>query len=216
MKQPVLVLALAALLAACGTKPPAPEWEANAQDALKRFVQAYLRGDARVATAEFDKARKETASSGQAGQVGRVELTRCAVQLASLVLEPCTGFESVRADAPAAERAYAAYLAGRITPAEVALLPEQHRAIAGGREDVTALDAVTDPVARLVAAGYLVRTGRASPQVLEAAVETASKQGWRRPLLAWLGVQLQRAERAGAKGEADRIRSRMALVTGEG
>jgi hypothetical protein len=47
------------------------------------------------------------------------------------------------------------------------------------------------------------------------ATETASAQGWRRPLLAWLGVQAARAEQAGAAEEAQRIRRRMALAAGE-
>jgi hypothetical protein len=51
--------------------------------------------------------------------------------------------------------------------------------------------------------------------VLQVAVGTASREGWRRPLLAWLGVQAQRAEKAGDVVEAQRIRRRMALVTGE-
>jgi hypothetical protein len=58
----------------------------------------------------------------------------------------------------------------------------------------------------------MFRMGRASPQVVQTAADTASQQGWRRPLLAWLGVQAQRAERAGAREEAERIRRRMALV----
>ena len=35
---------------------------------------------------------------------------------------------------------------------------------------------------------------------------------WRRPLLAWLGVQLQRAESSGDSAGAAQIRRRMALV----
>ena len=135
------------------------------------------------------------------------------MQVASLVFEPCQGFEQLRRDAPPAERAYADYIAGRVTPADVPLVPEQHRAIAAGREDVGTLQAIGDPTSRLVAAGVLLRTGRATPQVVQVAVDTASQQGWRRPLLAWLGVQAQRAERSGHKEEAERIRRRMALVT---
>jgi hypothetical protein len=44
---------------------------------------------------------------------------------------------------------------------------------------------------------------------LTQAVETASSQGWRRPLLAWLGVQALRAEQAGDTDEAKRLRRRM-------
>lgn len=210
----ISLVAAAAMLAACGTQgPPAPSWRAGASDSLQRYSVAYLRGDARTESAEFERARKELSSTGQPGLVARAELTRCAVQVASLVFEPCAGFERLRRDAPPAERAYADYIAGRATPADAPLVPEQHRAVAAGREDTGTLQAIQDPLSRLVAAGVLLRTGRATPQVVQVAVETASQQGWRRPLLAWLGVQAQRAERAGNRDEAERIRRRIAVVT---
>lgn len=210
----ISLVAAAAVLAACGAQgPQAPSWRASASDSLQRYSVAYLKGDTRTEGAEFARARGELASTGQPGLVARAELTRCAVQVASLVFEPCAGFERLRRDAPAAERAYADYIAGRATPADASLVPEQHRAVAAGREDTPTLQAIQDPVSRLVAAGVLLRTGRASPQVVQVAVDTASQQGWRRPLLAWLGVQAQRAERAGNKDEAERIRRRMAVVT---
>ena len=205
----------AALLAGCGNKPRAPDWQMNAHDSLERYVTAYMTGNARVEAAEFERARNALSATGQAGLVARAELTRCAVRVASLAAEPCEGFEPLRADAPAAERAYADYLAGRIAPTDVPLLPAQHRAVAAGQGDAAALGAIEDPLSRLVAAGVLFRGGRASPPVLVLASDTASAQGWRRPLLAWLGVQAQRAEQAGATDEAQRLRRRMALVAGE-
>jgi hypothetical protein len=208
----LMVCSVALALAACGGGPRAPRWRSGAHHPLQRVNASYLSGEAR-ADSEFERARSELASTGQVALVARAELTRCAVAVASLVLDPCVGFEHLRSDAPPPERAYADYLAGRVTPAEVPLLPEQHRAVAGGREDAGVVQAIGDPVARLVAAGVMFRTGRASPQVIQLAVDTASREGWRRPLLAWLGVQAQRAERAGAKDEAERIRRRMALVT---
>jgi len=212
-----ILLSTAALLvlAACASTPRAPDWQINAHDSLGRFITAYLKGDTRTAEVEFEQARRELASTGQTSQVARAELTRCAVAVASLVLDPCDGFERLRGDATDGQRAYADYLAGHISPAQVPLLPEQHRAVARGREDATVLQAIGDPLSRLVAAGVLFRSGRASPQVLTLASDTASQQGWRRPLLAWLGVQAERAERAGARDEAQRIRRRMALVGGQ-
>lgn len=230
---------VAALLAACGNTPKAPDWQLESRGALERFVPAYMDGNARVAQAEFDRARREVAATGKIDLIARVELMRCAARVASLVVEPCTGFEALRADAPAAERAYADYLAAHVAPADVALLPPPQRAVAalvaavngpanGASNGTTngavgaaaaagdaAVPAVQDPLSRLVAAGVLLQAGRAGPGVIAAAVDTASAQGWRRPLLAWLGVQLRRAEAAGAKDEADRIRRRMALVAGE-
>ena len=135
--------------------------------------------------------------------------------MASLVFEPCEGFERLRADSPAAERAYADYVAGTIAPADAALLPPQHRAAASAQGGAAAVKAIEDPVARLIAAGVLFRRNQATPELLMLAADTASAQGWRRPLLAWLGVAAQRAEQAGAAEEAQRLRRRMALAAGE-
>jgi hypothetical protein len=206
--------ALLVALAGCADKPRVPDWRMDASGALERYVQASLTGDAKVESSEFARARQALESTGQPGLVARAELTRCAVRVASLVLDACDGFERLRADSPAPERAYADYLAGRIAPPDVPLLPAQHRAVAAGQGDAAAMKSIADPLSRLVAAGVLFRSGRASPEVLVLASDTASAQGWRRPLLAWLGVQAMRAEQAGALEEAQRLRRRMALVAG--
>jgi hypothetical protein len=209
---------LAALLAACSSAPPSPGWQGNAKSALDRAVAAYLVGDTRVANAEFDLARRELASTGRADQVALAELTRCAARVASLDVGPCEGFEKLRPDATAAQRAYADYLANRAQAADVALLPEQHRAFAAsglsGDAATSALRAVNDPLARLVATGVLFQGGRATPAAVALAADTASTQGWRRPLLAWLGVQLALAEKAGDSASADSLRRRIELVQG--
>jgi len=103
-------------------------------------------------------------------------------------------------------------LEGRVlTAAQAALLPEHHRTVATGAASA-ALPPVEDPLGRLIAAGVLLQRTQASPAVVEQAVETASNQGWRRPLLAWLGVQARLAEQRGDSEEAARIRRRMDLV----
>ena len=207
-------LGIALALAACGNKPQLPDWQMNAHGALERYVDAFLAGNSRVENAEFVRARDELSRTGDAGLVARAELTRCALRVASLVIAPCTGFEALRGDAPPAERAYADYLAARVLPPDVALLPPQHQAVAAGQGDEAAVKAIADPLARLVAAGVLLQSGRASPDVLQMAVDTAAAQGWRRPLLAWLGLQARRADQAGAREEAERLRRRIALVAG--
>jgi len=206
-----VVLALLSL-AACSSGPKAPDWQMEAKTAMERAVAAYLEGNSRVEVQEFARARSELSSTGRPDLMARAELLRCASRVASLVLEPCAGFEVLRPDAPAAERAYADYLAGQLQPQDIALLPAPQRAAAGAGADAAALKAVADPLSQLVAAGVLFRAGRASPAVLQQAVDTASGQGWRRPLLAWLGVQLQLAEKGGDSEAAARLRRRIALT----
>jgi len=197
--------AAALLFAACSSTPPPPDWQSNSKTAIERSVAAYLNGDERIEALEFDRARSEVARTGRFDLVARIELLRCAGRVASLVFEPCAGFEALRDQADPAERAYADYLAGRAAPPQdLALLPEAQRG--GVPKDIA------DPLARLVAIGVRFETGRADPAAIQLAVDTASAQGWRRPLLAWLGVQLKRAEAAGADDEARRLRRRIELV----
>lgn len=203
---------LALALVGCASRPPAPEWEMNAQGAMGRYEQAYLSGADRAADAEFARARSALASTGRPELVARGELVRCALRVASLDETRCDGFEALRADAAEPEKAYAAYITGTaLSAAQVAQLPPAHRAVAGA-DAPQRLAAIEDPLSRLVAAGVMVRSSRGSPEVLRIAAETASQQGWRRPLLAWLGAQVKLAEQAGQAQEAQRLRRRMDLV----
>jgi hypothetical protein len=188
----------------------------NAKGALERATEAYLSGSDRIEVVEFARARTELARTGRVDLLARAELTRCAVRVASLVFGDCPAFAALAQDAPPAERAYADYLAGKSAAQSTALLPPAQRDVAEGKNGAAAVRRIEDPLSRLVAAGVLMRTGRAEPALFSLAAETASSQGWRRPLLAWLSVQLQRAEGAGETVEATRLRRRIELVTGEG
>ena len=210
------------LLAGCASGPPVPDWQLAARSALDQSVAAYLRGDSRVAQQDFDRARGEIARTGRADLLARAELLRCAARVASLDFAPCEGLAPLRPDMAAPEQAYARYLSGTLAPDAAGLLPAAQRAVAAlittsateaARGDAAAaLRQIADPVSRLVAAGVLMQAGRASPTVIALAVDTAADQGWRRPLLAWLGVQLQRAEQAADSDSAERLRRRIGRI----
>jgi hypothetical protein len=183
-------LALIALLAGCGGGPQAPDWQSNAAQALAAFQRFYLSGDAAAAETEFRRARGELARTGRPDLVVRAELVRCAVRTASLEFDDCPGFQALRDGAAAEELAYAAYLQGKV------------------RRPPT-----DDALSQLVAHAVGLRAGSITPAGIASAVDIASGQGWRRPLLAWLGVQLKRAEQAGDSETAARLRRRMDLIS---
>ena len=189
MKKALLLSAV--FLFGCAGGPAPPAWQASAKYSLDAFQQAYLRGETRVADLEFARARAEIASTGGMALAARAELIRCAVRAASLEFDDCPGFEKLRADAGPEELAYADFLAGRAARA-----------------------AAEDPVSRLVSLGVQFKAGNATPQSIASAVDLSSAQGWRRPLLAWLGVEEKRAEAAGDRDALERIRRRIALVSG--
>ena len=212
------VLLFCGLLVGCGNQPPVPDWQINAHSAAERAVEAYLSGQSRSAEREFDQARDQTARTGSPALLARLELLRCAAQTGSTVVEPCLLFEALREDAAKPELAYARYLQGNVQPADVAMLPLAQQGVAaallagGDGNAAAALDKVQDPLSQLVAAGVLLRAGQASPAVVATALAVASRQGWRRPLMAWLGLQAARAEASGDVEEAARLRRRMDIA----
>jgi len=203
-------LALILFLAACASHPVPPDWQTGAYNGLKSFTTEYLNGNTRLADFEFSRARGELARTGRFERVARAELVRCAVQVASLEFNDCPGFAAMAADAGDAERAYADFLAGRKVDAK--LLPPHYGAIVEGHKD--ALRSLEDPLVRLIGAGVLMRSGRLLATDIDLAVNTASDQGWRRALLAWLGVQAEYAERNGDTELAALARRRVELVGG--
>ena len=205
------VILVLAVLAGCAGKPLPPDWQVDAKGALDAAVDDYLKGSTAAAQSEFRDARRATSSTGRADYVAQVELVRCAAQVASLDFDDCPGVAALAPEATPAQRAYADYLYGRWQGLDAALLPEQHRPVLATGQ----VAAVADPLARLVAAGALFKAGRMTPQGIALAIDTASQQGWRRPLLAWLGGQAQRAEAAGDAQEVQRIQRRIALVSGQ-
>ncbi|TDI77414.1 MAG: hypothetical protein E2O81_04750 [Betaproteobacteria bacterium] len=199
-------------LAGCAGGYVPPDWQLNAHGALRDSVTAYLVGNSKLADMEFARTRAEIASTGRIDLLARTELVRCAAHVASLEFNECGLYQILAEDATDSERVYAEYLAGRWAGLNTALLPAQHRGVVAGADG--ALRAIKDPLSRLVAAGVLFQIGRLTPNGVTIATQTASDQGWRRPLLAWLGVAARSAEQLGDKDEALRIQRRIDLVLG--
>jgi len=188
-----LILAACSILflpAGCGGPQPL-DWQAGAASGLQAFQRHYFAGHTDLAEAEFQRARTELARTGRADLVARAELVRCAVRAASLEFDDCPRFEALRYGAGREEIAYADYLLGK-----------------GARR------ASGDAISRLVGAAVQLRRGSIDPAGIARAVDIASEQGWRRPLLAWLGVQEKRAADAGDSETAARVRRRIELISG--
>lgn len=195
------------LLAGCASGPPTPDWQVNSHGALAAHTRAWLAGDGRVAARELAIARREAGRTGSAEPLARVELTACALRIASLAAEDCPQVQPLLQDAGTAARAYADYLAGQWEYLDRAQLPPAQRGVPVGGDAVAVLAGIDEPLSRLLAAALLLRAGRLPPAGIELAIETASQQGWRRPLLAWLAVDRDRRLAAGdSEGAAERQR----------
>jgi len=208
---------LALLLAGCSATPRVPDWQLEAHGAQQRAMRAELEGRERVAAAEWQRALEATRRTARADWLARIKLSRCALRQTALDLQACSAAQALLPHASAAEQAYARYLQAQVQPADPDLLPPPHRAVARHLlaapqlqpgQATALLRAIDDPLARLLAASVLLRAQRLELADLPLAIDTASEQGWQRPLLAWLLLQQQWAQQAGQSELAAQARQR--------
>jgi hypothetical protein len=216
-----IVLALLSTLSGCSTTPT-KDWEVNASSAQNGAIDAYLSGDTVRYQSEVQRMRRTIGATGKTDLLIRAELSLCAIQVASLVESPCGGYLSVSHFGSPAEKAYESFLRGNFEGlksvkvdggAGLSALPPLYRAVVDNPSAINNKAFQEAPLSALVASSVLFRRGELGPQGVAQAVDMASDQGWRRPLLAWLGVQEALFKAAGEQQLALGVRRRMDMAT---
>lgn len=205
------------LLAACSGSPPPPDWKMNAVSLIEQFQARWLEGDTKIADLALARAREEIARTGRLDLLARAELAACASRTAALDFSSCPGYQRQAAEATPADRAYAAFLSGDWNDLDGKTLPGHYAGLVAAKDADAANKAaqdISDPLPRLIATALLFKQGRAQPATLAGAVDTASERGWRRPLLAWLQVELQRAQAAGDAAAVAHLQRRIDFALG--
>jgi hypothetical protein len=215
----LLVLGTVLLLSACGSKgPPVPDWKTDSANYIERFKKAYLQGENTLADLHFKKALDATSGAGRIAETARLWLIQCAVHKASLTEDSCEAYaELAQADANAEDLAYYRFLTGKWDQLDVKSLPGQYapmlKAAGGGAPPFNAvLKTTADPLSRLIGASILLNRKQADDDTLALAAETASDQGWRRPLLVYLKLQETRARERGDTAAQTQLAVRIRLI----
>jgi len=204
------------LLTACGSGgPPPPDWKTDAADSIERYQKHALLGENTLAERYFQQAITATGGAGRVTDTARLWLVHCATRRAMLIDDPCAEYaELARIDPDAADQAYYLFLTLRWGAIDIDLLPKQHRELVRAPADVrpSQLANVDDPLAQLLGASLLVMRLEADAATLTLATETASSQGWRRPLLTYLKLQEAQAKSQGDTAQLERLAQRIELI----
>jgi hypothetical protein len=214
-----LLLISTLALAACGSGgPPVPDWKTDSANYIERYKKAYLMGESTLADSFFERAIDATSGAGKVAETARLWLVQCALHKASLAADACERYsEFARTDTTPKDRVYFQFLSAHWTGLDEDAMPSQYRPLI---KDVTgdlaktneALRSMADPLSRLIAVGVLFERKQVNDATLELAAQTASDQGWRRPLLVYLKLQETRASERGDTAAKDRLAVRIRLV----
>ena len=219
MKKILCLLSVLIVLTACGSKP-APEWIGASYNHLEGFKKHYLRGNERLAEKSFQRALEEVKSSGDLEAMAIVHLTKLAVLTA--VLEKFEDREYLHlaaADSALPHFHYYSFLKGSLEGVDTDQLPAQYRhflkALRKGSPSEIQREAsrIDDPLSRMIAIGLVVRGGQENELLLNGAIETASRQGWKRPLLAYLKRIERYYDSTKEMNKAADVRKRLELIS---
>jgi hypothetical protein len=214
---PVVLLVI--FLVSCGGSQPIPDWTYASFNQMEDFKQACLEGKEGVADLHFQRAVHEIKKSGDLNLLAKAHLNRYAVQVALTESFRDEDFLKIQAVEPdPANAAFYALLKGNFAQTDGNLLPPQYsRTVAdilAARRGLIATDVrqIENPLSRLVMTGILVRHGYENLELLEGAVETAARQGWKKALLIYLErLQAFHAQRHEVE-KADIVKRRILLL----
>ncbi len=220
MKRLLLPLILLLLVASCSSGPPIPDWNLKSYNRLEDFKKNYLEGNKAIADIHFKRALAEIRKSGDLDLLAKAYLIRMALEVA--VLKQAGDEEFLKVEAVQSDpvnKNFHAFLTGKQDHVRDPLLPDQYRGIqrylSQGKKDIPSneLARIEDPASRLIAVGVCVGQGRFDEKSLNIAIETASRNGWKKPLLAYLERLRIYYEDRNQTDKARAIRERIQLIS---
>ena len=211
-----LVLAGLMLLTACGSSgPPVPDWKSDSVGFIERYKKHALLGENTLAERYFQQALRATGGAGRVGETGRLWLVHCATHRASLLDDDCSEYADLaKIETSVEDRAYYQFVTLNWNGLDAAKLPAQYAALvkADPARITAQVAAIEDPLSRLLAASLVTLRGQADHATLVLAMETASSQGWRQPLLTYLKLLEKSAAERGANDERQAYAVRIRLI----
>ena len=214
-----LILFLLLFIYACSSSQPIPQWQDTASRQLENYKIDFLTDKEGTDEPHFIKARNAVASNNDLQLLAKVYLIQYALHTA--VLEDFDDSDFLRIDKlepSSANRAYYDLLKGNISqvnesklqPTYQKLLHLMHdKNLSAAAKEISSID---DPLSRLIACGIWVKYMPYDENIIKLAINTASQDGWRKPLWAYLSkLQKYYLERKETE-KAEVIKERLDLL----
>ncbi len=189
----LLVIALLMFLCACSSSPPIPQWKDTSSRQLENYKINFLADKEDATEPHFTQAKKAISSNNDLNLLATAYLTKYALHTAAL--EDFDDSEFLRIDTlqpQAANRAYYDFLKGNFGKIEPGRLPANYNKLLPFMADnnlsaaTREIASISDPLSRLIACGVWVKYRPFDDNMIQLAIDTAARHGWRRPLWAYL------------------------------
>jgi hypothetical protein len=219
MMKLVLLFVSIFLLVSCGAGH-IPVWKQNAAADIANFVDSSFVGNEVYAAKYFDKMLEDFRMTVDPDEIVKAYLARCAVNFALFDYSDCGEVAGMLPLLKNQENVkYYNFVSGKVHRAED--VPEKYRDIVNISQkcDVkkanSELLSEKDPTTILIETSFFIKNGCYNAETTDIAVNTASREGWRKAALKYLALQLNYFEKHGEKQKAEFVKKRMELAVSE-
>jgi len=213
-----LLFPLIWLILGCSSAP-VPDWTYQSYNALESYKTSMLEGKNALADLYFERAVAETKRSGNFILLGRVYLTRMAMETVLQHPQSEEAFLAIQEVVPDPENEqFYRFLRGKGEGVNPSLLPVQYRdfasALQKGDENAAsnAIDRVEDPCSQVIAVSVCDKQRLCKERGYRTAIDTASRQGWKAVLLIYLEKLADLQDARGEKEQAGLTRKKLDLL----
>lgn len=215
LKTGLSFLAVLMFSGACTGPQPLNKWQHDAVSVCNNYQTHFLQDKATRAALDLRHARELATRSAQLKTLLDIELTHCAMELGALNQHPCERAERILELEPnPSQYAYFDLLTAQLKEEDIALLPSQYHRFAKAflRDDKMkvneALEDLKPITSRLIASALAKES--ISDENVQALIEGLSFHGYKRPLLVWLDLQMQREEDTHKKAQ---LQKKISILT---
>ncbi len=215
----LLLIIFALFICACWSAKPIPVWKDKAYMHLDDYKTSFLAGKEESTEPHFIKARREIAASNDLGLLTIAYLTKYALHTASLENFDSSEFAKLyKLEPNPSDMAYCHLLKGNFTAVDMKVLPYRYAGVlkAALARDLTMaareITAIDDPLSRLIACGVCVKYLPSDETILQTGISTASANGWRRPLWAYLNKLQEHYLETGDQNKSTAVKARLDLL----
>ncbi|MBN1546620.1 MAG: hypothetical protein JW902_08180 [Syntrophaceae bacterium] len=217
MKRVLLLFLILVMLGCSGAR--IPDWTYESFDALESYKENALKGRSGLAEMYFKRAVEETQRSGDLTLLGRVHLTRMAME--TVLQRPLSDekFMAIQDTIPDPQNEqFYRLLKGKGEKIIPNSLPQQYRDFAfalqkGDKKAASdAIARIEDPCSRVIAVSICDKWRLCREQAYRLAIDKASRQGWKAVLLIYLEKLAVLQDARGEKDQAAATRKKRDLL----
>jgi hypothetical protein len=213
-----LLFSLIWLILGCSSTP-VPDWTYQSFNALEGYKTSALEGKNALADLYFERAVAETKRSGDLKLLGRVFLTRMAIETVLQLPRSEKEYLAIEDIAPDQENGhFFRLLRGDREKIDASSLPVQYRDFYTGLKDqdggkaLEAIGRMEDPCSQVIALSVCDKWQLCRERGYQSAIDTASRQGWKKVLLIYLQKLADYQDSRGEKEQASLTRKKLNLL----